>query len=100
MGWACSTNGAKMNSYRILVGKPEGKRPLGGGWTILKWTLDRQDGCMDWIDLAQNIDQGRNLETACNTVASASASSHSGFYSTGVSQSVESVSQWSESAVE
>jgi hypothetical protein len=28
------------NAYRILVGKPEGKRPLGrprlGGWKILK----------------------------------------------------------------
>jgi hypothetical protein len=29
MGRACSTNGAKLNAYRILVGKPEGKRPLG-----------------------------------------------------------------------
>jgi hypothetical protein len=30
MGRACSTNGAKKNAYRILVGKPEGKRPLVG----------------------------------------------------------------------
>jgi hypothetical protein len=29
MGRACSTNGEKKNEYRILVGKPEGKRPLG-----------------------------------------------------------------------
>jgi hypothetical protein len=29
MGRACSTNGEKRNGYRILVGKPEGKRPLG-----------------------------------------------------------------------
>jgi hypothetical protein len=29
MGMACSTNGDKRNAYRILVGKPEGKRPLG-----------------------------------------------------------------------
>jgi hypothetical protein len=29
MGRACSTNAAKRNAYRILVGKPEGKRPLG-----------------------------------------------------------------------
>jgi hypothetical protein len=28
MGKACSTNGEK-NAYSILVGKPEGKRPLG-----------------------------------------------------------------------
>jgi hypothetical protein len=28
MGRACSTNGKKMNSYRLLVGKPEEKRPL------------------------------------------------------------------------
>jgi hypothetical protein len=26
---ACSTNGEKRNAYRILVGKPEGKRQLG-----------------------------------------------------------------------
>jgi hypothetical protein len=29
MGRACSMDGEKMNAYRILVGKPEGKRPLG-----------------------------------------------------------------------
>jgi hypothetical protein len=29
MGRACSTNGETRNAYRILVGKPEGKRPLG-----------------------------------------------------------------------
>jgi hypothetical protein len=45
MGRACSTNGEKRNAYRILVGKPEGKSPLGrprrvGGWIILKWILD------------------------------------------------------------
>jgi hypothetical protein len=26
MGRVCSTNGKRMNAYRILVGKPEGKR--------------------------------------------------------------------------
>jgi hypothetical protein len=29
MGRACGTNGGKRNAYRILVGKPERKRPLG-----------------------------------------------------------------------
>jgi hypothetical protein len=28
VGRACSTNGEKRNTYRILVGKAEGKRPL------------------------------------------------------------------------
>jgi hypothetical protein len=45
MGRAHSTNGEKRNAYRILLGNPEGKRPLGdqdiGGWIILKWILDR-----------------------------------------------------------
>jgi hypothetical protein len=29
MGGECSTNGEKRTAYRILVGKPEGKTPLG-----------------------------------------------------------------------
>jgi len=29
MGGACSTMGKKRGVYSILVGKPEGKRPLG-----------------------------------------------------------------------
>jgi hypothetical protein len=28
MGRACSTNGEERNAYRILAGKPVGKRPL------------------------------------------------------------------------
>jgi hypothetical protein len=29
MGKACRMLGEKRNAYRILVGKPEGRRPLG-----------------------------------------------------------------------
>jgi hypothetical protein len=29
MGEPCSANGEKRNAYRILIGKPDGKRPLG-----------------------------------------------------------------------
>jgi hypothetical protein len=29
MDRACSTKGEKRNAYRVSVGKPEGKRPLG-----------------------------------------------------------------------
>jgi hypothetical protein len=29
MGGSCSANGEKRNAYRLLVGKPEGKRSLG-----------------------------------------------------------------------
>jgi hypothetical protein len=29
MSMACSTNGEKRTAYRILMGKPEGKRQLG-----------------------------------------------------------------------
>jgi hypothetical protein len=40
--------GEKRNAYRIFVGKPEGRRPLRrknlGGWTMLRWILERKDG--------------------------------------------------------
>jgi hypothetical protein len=29
MGRACSTKGGKRNAYTILMGKPDGMRPLG-----------------------------------------------------------------------
>jgi hypothetical protein len=35
MGRACNTNEEKRNAYKILVGKPEEKRPLGK--PRLKW---------------------------------------------------------------
>jgi hypothetical protein len=62
MDRACSTNGEKRNAYRILVGKPDGKRPLGRPRRrcVDNIQIDlRETGsnCMDWIDLAQDGDQ-------------------------------------------
>jgi hypothetical protein len=67
MDRACSTNGEKKNAYRILMGKSEGKRPLGRPrrrWVYnIKMDLREigRDG-IDWIDLAQDRDQWRALE--------------------------------------
>jgi transposase len=63
MGGACSTNGGKRNAYRILVGKPEGKRPLGRPRRTREDNIrmDFREAGMDWIDLAQDRDQWRAL---------------------------------------
>jgi hypothetical protein len=66
MDRACSTNGKKRNAYRILVGKPEGKRSLGR--PRCRWVDNIKknireigwDG-MDWIDLVQDRDHWRAL---------------------------------------
>jgi hypothetical protein len=64
MGRACSTHGEKSNTYRILVGTPEGKRPLGKPRRRNKDNIkmDLREigwGGMDWIGLAQDRDQWR-----------------------------------------
>jgi hypothetical protein len=58
--------GEKRNAYRILVGKPEGKRSLGR--PRRRWEdnikMDLREigwGDMDWIDLPQDRDQWRAL---------------------------------------
>jgi hypothetical protein len=53
--------GAKRNAYKILVGQPEGERPLRR--PRHRWVDDtkmdfRWDG-VDWIDLAQDKDEWR-----------------------------------------
>ena len=56
-------------AYRVLVGKPEGKRPLGRHRR--RWVdnirMDLQEmGCgyVDWIGLAQDRDRWRTLVSA------------------------------------
>jgi hypothetical protein len=58
--------GERRNVYRILVGKPEGRRPLGR--PRRRWVdnikMDHREigrGGIDWIDLAQDRDQWRPL---------------------------------------
>jgi hypothetical protein len=66
MGGTCSTSGYKRNAYRILVRKPEGKRPIGRPrrrWVDnIKMDLREIEwGGMHWIDLAQDRYQCRAL---------------------------------------
>ena len=61
--------GERRGVYRVLVGKPEGKRPVGRPrrrWEDnIKMEL-QEVGCggMDWIELAQDRDRWRALVNA------------------------------------
>jgi len=64
MGGACMREGRGV--YRVLVGKPEGKRPLGRprrrSEDNIKMDLQEVGGCCgDWIELAQCRDRWRAL---------------------------------------
>ena len=71
MRWAghVARMGEEMGVYRFLMGKPEGRRPLGR--PRRRWVdnikMDLQEvGCgyMDWIGLAQDRDRWRTLVSA------------------------------------
>ena len=58
--------GERKGVYRVLVGKPEGKRPHGR--TRHRWEenikMDLQEvrcGCIDWIEVAQDRDRWQAL---------------------------------------
>jgi len=69
MGGACSTYGERRGVYRVFVGKPEGKRPLGRpkrrGKDNLKMNIqDVGFGVMDWNELTQVRYRWRTLVNA------------------------------------
>jgi hypothetical protein len=68
--------GEEGGEYKVLVGKPEGKRPLGR--PRCSWedniNVDLQEvGCrgMDWIELAQDRDKWRTLVNAVMNIRAA-----------------------------
>jgi hypothetical protein len=69
MRWAghVARMGEKKNAYRLLVGKPDGKRPLGRPrrrWVESNIMMDLGEvgwGDVDWIDLAQDRNRWRAL---------------------------------------
>ena len=69
MGWACGPYGWGEGVFRVLVGKPEGKRPLGRprrrGMDNIRMDL-QEVRCVfiDWIGLTQDRDWWRTLVSA------------------------------------
>jgi len=68
MGWACGMS-KERRVYKVLVGKPEGKRQLGQPrrrWVDNIRTDLQEVGCgyVDWIGLAQDRDRWRTLVSA------------------------------------
>jgi hypothetical protein len=71
MRWAghVAGMGEKRNVYRLLVEKPEGKRPVGRPrrrWTynVKMVLLERELSVVDWIGLAQDRYRWRALVSA------------------------------------
>jgi len=71
MRWAghVARMGEERGVYRVLVGKPEGKRPMGRHrrrWVdnIMMGLQEVGCGYMDWIGLAQDRDRWRTLVSA------------------------------------
>ena len=68
-GHVAHMGAASRGVYRVMVGKPEGKRPLGKRRRRCEDNIkmDFQEverGGVDWIDLAQDRDRWRELVNA------------------------------------
>jgi hypothetical protein len=66
MGGACGAHGGVRGAYNILVGRPEGRRPLRRPrrrWedNIKMDLMEIGFGDVDWINLAQDRDRWRVL---------------------------------------
>jgi hypothetical protein len=61
MGGACSTNGEKRKAYRFMVGKPEGRGPLGR--PRRRWLDNIRMDLVEvgWGGVAQDRDRWRAL---------------------------------------
>jgi hypothetical protein len=68
MRWAghVARMGEERKVYKVLVGKPQGKRPLGRPRRMgSEWILERLAwGGVDWIRLAQDRDRWRAVVSA------------------------------------
>jgi hypothetical protein len=71
MKWAghVARMGEERKVYKVLVGKPEGKRPLGRPrhrWEdgVRMDLVEIGLGCVDWIRLAQDRDRWRAVVSA------------------------------------
>jgi hypothetical protein len=65
--------GKRRGVYRVMVGRPEGKNPLGR--PRRRWEdnikMDLQEvgrGCGDWMELSQDMDRWRALVSAVMNV--------------------------------
>jgi hypothetical protein len=67
MGGACNTKGeGKKNAYKLMVRKPEGRRPLGRPrrrWldNIRMDLVEAEWSDVNWIGLAQDMDRWKAL---------------------------------------
>jgi len=66
MRWAghVARMGEERGVYRVLVGKPEGRRPLGRPRHRWVDNIRVGCGCMDWIGLTQDRDRWRTPVSA------------------------------------